>query len=217
MQGKIAQKRRNWYGAIEHYRTALRLRRRGGNSRLIAWSLVDLGTALSLVEDYNEAIDCFEEASAVLETMVDPLHQAIAQMNIGTVQLKNAKPYEAIRWYRLAVQTFLDCQDSYSLAQIYNNFGLAYSDLRAWDEAEKSLETSVQFWQKVNECSSLVNSIDSLGVVLMCWGKYTAARHQFQRARGLLGRLRGSPDYTRLNSLLTKHEAELADLEKKGR
>ena len=207
----IAIDKRAWPEAAEWCRKSLSLWEQQNDRRMMGRSLTILGDALESMKRYAEAITVYERAIALLEEVHDPVHQAMAQMNLGTVYLWREHPRQALEVCRPTERIFRQVQDRLHLAHVNHNIGLAYRQLQEWDEAEAAYLLSIEQYQKVGNMAWLVNSMDGLGLVYLEQGQLAAAKKTFEEARKCLAQLEGEPRYEHLLKMVTVHLQETFD------
>ncbi|MBK8045917.1 MAG: tetratricopeptide repeat protein [Anaerolineales bacterium] len=128
--GVLAQTHHEWLESKVHFLEALRLSEAHPfhNPRMIAWGLLNLGTAHRRLEEQAQALDCYVRAVELLEQIGDRVHAAVARMNIGNLHLLAERPQVALEWYQTAEPVFRQVRDEVRLALIYINMGIAWRD-----------------------------------------------------------------------------------------
>ncbi len=162
----IADDRAEYNRAIALHQQAVALWRSSGNTRMLAWSLRDIGGMLDKVGKIEEAIEHLEEALALFDTFDDPIHQASARMNLATVYLEADHPAKALRIYQEVEPVFRKLSDARRLAIVYTNLGYAYHQLGKLPEAKNSLENAVIRWKALGDPNRKANAQGELEKVL---------------------------------------------------
>lgn len=203
--GLIAIDQKRWQEAETYQRTALQIRTTQGDQRKIAWSLQNLGYALSGQDNYTASIACYDEAIALLESIEDSANCATARMNLGTVYYHDKQPHKALEVYELIEHTFRQISDTYNLAKTLLNKGLAYLALHNWLEAENTFIASITLFQNIGDLSWRLNALDGLGLVYLDWGQYDQAVATFERILAELPQISDTPRYEYLARVLPGH------------
>ena len=199
-----------WKEAAAYYQQALDLWREHGETRMVAWNLTNLGTALRQMGAREAATERFEQALALFEQIEDPTNQAITRMNLGTVYLQTDRLAQAAQAYVEAEQVFRRMGDDLQLARVYNNLGLVYYAQQAWEQAEAALNSAIQTWIKIRDVPNEVNTLDTLAEVFRDSGRPEQARSTWLHALERLSTTPNAAAYPGLHRLVTKN---LADLE----
>ncbi len=113
-----------------------------------------MSTARSLME---KALDAFKASGAEKETKQ-------AEMEMGVIHLQSRNPAEAVPWFKLAMPH--SSTRKVDAAYVYNNLGIAYSELKKVEESLKAFEESVRLAEEAGmlraEGYALVNASDLL-------------------------------------------------------
>ncbi len=202
VQGMIAIDERRWTQAEEFHRQALLSFEKQGDRRRLAWSIQNLAYSLRGQSRHIEAITYYQHAIAILKDIQDPVHCAIAQMNLGIIYWMDGQSTKALEMYNLAEQTFIKCQDIYNLAKVFNNKGLQYMHLRDWPQAEKSFLHSAALHEKIGDINLRLNALDGLGLVYLGQGQSDKALATFTLILTALPLINGTPTYNYLTKVL---------------
>lgn len=133
--GLVAIDRQQWEKAERYHRDALQIRQTQDDQRKIAWSLQNLGYVLRGQKKYIEAINCYEQAIAILEDIRDIGNCANVRVNLGIVYWLIGQLTKALEMYGLAEQVYRHLYDIHNLANTLNNIGLAYLKLEDWSRS----------------------------------------------------------------------------------
>lgn len=168
--GMVALYQRRWADAEAQHKQALDFRLRGENARTIAWAYQNLGLVYLRESEYGsqnrlqEADKWLRQAVEMLESLADPYHLALAQNNLGTVQLRLGNYSEALSLYQQASSALRPLGGQRTLAWIYNNLGLLYLQLAEPERAEAVFRDGVAIYVRLDDHQARLNT--QHGVVL---------------------------------------------------
>lgn len=168
--GMVALNQRRWADAEEQQKLALDFRLRGEDQRTIAWAYQNLGMVYLMQSEYGhqnrlrEAEEWLRPAVAMLESLSDPYNLALAQNNLGTVQMRLGNYLEALPLYQQAGSALRTLGGQRVVAQIYNNLGLLYLSLAEPARAETVFRDGVAIYLNLGDHQSRLNT--QHGVVL---------------------------------------------------
>jgi tetratricopeptide (TPR) repeat protein len=180
--GHVALDMRDWQAAHDYFRQALARWRSGGDRRMIAWGLSNLGMAMRRLNDHTGAQASFEEAIALFGDVDDPVHEAVARMNLGNVYLMTGHPQQALDHYLAAEPVFQLVQGTMRLATVYLNIGMAYRRLGQWADAQRTLQASIHLYEQLALPAAVANVIDELGLTYHDQGLLEQAVAEFEKA-----------------------------------
>jgi tetratricopeptide (TPR) repeat protein len=206
--GVIAIEHNCWQEAEDYHRKSLHLSDKEGNQRRIAWCLQNLGYALRGQARFAEAIDCFERALAILNSIRDTYHWAIVQMNIGLLYYYQNQAGEALRCYLQSIEVFRKARDNLYLAKAHNNLGLAYWSLNKWPHAEQAFLNSIHLYASLGDESWRLNAADGLAMTYLAQKLYAQAIAVLEPAIAALPQVVDTPNYDYLQRSLTEHLRE---------
>ena len=207
-QGMIAIDHYRWQEAEALHRKSLQLSEKAGDKRGIAWYLQNLGYALRGQARFAEAIDCFERAAAMLDSLQYTYHWAIVQMNIGLLYYDQDQPGEALRAHLQALEVFRKASDNLCLAKVHTNLGLAYWALHKWPQAEQAFLSSINLYASLGDESWRLNAVDGLAMVYLAQKRYVETIAVLEPALTALPGVVGMPNYAYLHRSLTEHLRE---------
>jgi tetratricopeptide (TPR) repeat protein len=210
VRGNIACEQYDLDQAAIYFIQARVLSEQSGDIRLHALSLLNLGRVYHQQSLYKQAQEFYEWAIDIFGDLGDPVNLAVAQMNLGTIRMHSNDFGGALRRYEEAESTLRRCHgDRRYLGMIYNNKGMAYTELGDWQRAEEAFEASIAIWEELKNHPARLNAEDNLGVVYLNRGAYTQAAKIFERALAELDDLqRNLPELEELHEELTSHLQE---------
>jgi tetratricopeptide (TPR) repeat protein len=204
--GMIANDQERWEEAEAYHRQAIQLcERQGGDQRLLAWCLQNLGYVLSGQNRLAEAVVYLERASAILTTLQDHYHWAIVQMNLGRCYRYGLRPADSVVCHQQAEVIFRRASDLLNLAGIWTNLGLDYYTLAEWEAAEKSFSYSAMLYGELGDEGWRLNAVDGLGMTYLASQMYAKAVAVLEPAVAALPQISHLPNYSYLLHSLSKH------------
>jgi len=212
VQGEIANDNDQWIEAVRLFEQSLKLWRRAGNQRMIAWNLTNLGVALRSLGSYQSAINHYTEAIDTLGDTNDPVHWAVTHMSLGNVFLTLHDSQEALRLYTLAEPVFQKTQEQLRLALLDNNRGIAHRELKQWEQAKAAYQSSIQRYQLIGNVELETNATDGLGLVATGQGAYEEAVDIFNHAVNLLKQFEAEPGWPYLHKEVQRHLQDAREL-----
>jgi tetratricopeptide (TPR) repeat protein len=144
--------------------------------------------------DVAAAVACYERAIACYEERQERVQQAITCIGLGGLYAGLADGAQALGWLAQAEQILLPLGDTYHLAMLYTNYGIAYRLLRQWQPAVDALQKSLAYSGELNDFARQINSLTELATVYHEWGKPTLAQQPLTQAQNALNHLPDWPD-----------------------
>jgi tetratricopeptide (TPR) repeat protein len=211
VRGVLATTTGDWSAAENHFRTALGLWEDAGGAppRMVAWSRLNLGTALRRLQRLDEATECYREAIEVLRGLGDFVHAALARNNLGNLHLDRGEPAEALACFQAAEPPFRAAGDQLRLALVYSNQGVALHALGDLRGAERALGAGVERWRILGHKAGLAEALCDLAQVLAAAGRTTDALVMLQDAQEQLQALPSSPNRARIEAAVAAVRAAI--------
>jgi tetratricopeptide (TPR) repeat protein len=154
--------------------------------------------------DASAAVVCYERAIACYEASHEQVQQAITCVGLGGIYAGLADGAQALLWLAQAEQILLPLQDTYHLAMLYTNYGIAYRLLRQWPQAVDALHKSLAYAQELGDQERQVNGLTELATVYQACEQVSQARHTLIQAQNLLDQLSTWPDAAHYQALITQ-------------
>ena len=173
--GLIAVEQWQFEGAEKNHRKALTIRQKHGNIRLIAWSLQNLGVALSRQENFAEAIQHYEDALELLESIGDTGNLGIVHLNLGLAKHYANRFFDALRNYANASTIFKTLNDRANIARLLMNQGLTHFALNELSDAEICFSSAVQLFSEQSNDMHRLNATDGLIMTEIAQQNFTEA------------------------------------------
>ena len=166
----------------------------------IATNYNQLGCCHFLIDDYNAALESFEQAIKIREEhVVDSEDKVQCLVNKGSACFKMNQNIEACKAFRSALdlRKLLGIEDHEDTATIYDFLGENHLVLGELSEALKARHQSLQLRKKhLGDHTLTAQSFASTGCVYFQMGEYEDAREHFQHAANLLKSLLGDHEKT---------------------
>lgn len=196
--GLVAYDRRQWSEALAYFEQALALYRGVGDSYQIARILTNQGVVLQRSGRLDEAEARCQEAIQQFQTADDQIEIYKAMMNLGNVLLMRQAYEAAIKQYQVTLPIFKQFHFLIDLGNIYNNLGMAYSELADWPAAEAYFTAALDLAYKRGNSYYLANLLDNFGTMLIKAGQYGRAREVLSQALETLNSASHNPASDRL-------------------
>jgi len=207
--GSVALDRRQWQRARDAFEQALHQLSDGQDHRLLAWACVNLGVALVHLEHVPEAMDCYLRGIELFQRVGDPVHCAVARMDLGVVYAMRGEPWPALAQYAEAEPVFRKTADVNRLAMVYNNIGYAHGLLRQWAEAEHFYRLSTERARESGNIAEAANALDNLGMACAAQGRQRDAVVAFEAALRELAKAKDDSGCQALLDEVTAHLEEV--------
>ena len=204
VRGSIALDQKDWQNAENFFDHSLTLWKKTEDKRGVAWGWTNLGTAFRVLKKHNDAISCYLEAIALFEEVSDPVHQAVARMNLGNAYLDLDQPKKALKFYNLSEPIFYDAQEWLRLAKVNLNKAIAYQYLKNWPQAECACLSSIEQWRQIGSISSMVKASISLAEIYIDQGLHKKASEVLHDADNELQQIEDEIGYDELSNIITK-------------
>jgi tetratricopeptide (TPR) repeat protein len=211
--GGLALTRRQWHRARVHSMQVLCLLQTSEDWRLLAWACVNLGVAHVQLQQYQEGMAWYHRSIELFDRIGDPVHRALAALNLGVIFAMTGQPAAALVQYAQAEPVFRRTADVRRLAMVYNNIGYAQGQQERWAEAEAAYRLAVQYHKESGNLAGRVDSLDNLAQSLEALGRAGEATVVLRQALDALATLPADAGYPHLSQMVTAH---LASLEANG-
>lgn len=132
--------------ALQYYRRGLEAIEQGrvGNAELKLWVYKGLGNEYFAQARYQEAIGCYRKALAEAENCNNKRQQGLAAGGLARAYQQQGDVFRAKTYYGQALHILEEYGNQQLLAQIRALYGLALTNLAAFEEAEYQLHLSLE-------------------------------------------------------------------------
>jgi CHAT domain-containing protein/Tfp pilus assembly protein PilF len=145
--------------AIQYTRAAGRYFEQIGNQYNFSASLLNIGSIYSSLGDYSRAIDYFHRSAELKEKIGDQYGLGMTLESMGNIYLQLDSLSRAIGLFRQSLAIADSIGDKPTVARNHLHLGLIAVKHKRYNEARRSLQTSLQFFQtermKRNEATVL--------------------------------------------------------------
>lgn len=197
--GMAALNRREWATAEVQQRQSLAFRQKCGEPRTIAWAMQNVGVVLLQQSEYGgmdrlaEARQWLEDAIAILDSLPDPYHSAIARNSLAIVQARMGHLHEAAALYCQAETVFQSTHSPEWLARVYNNLGLVYLHDGQPVDAERNFRAGVELYRQMENDVARLNTQHGIVLALLAQERYAEAAILCEIGLGELDVLQAAP------------------------
>ncbi len=205
----LALTRRQWHRARMYCMQALCLLQTSEDWRLLAWTCVNLGVAHVQLKQYQEGVIWYHRSVELFDRIGDPVHRALAAMNLGVILAMTGQPAAALLQYAQAEPVFRRAADVRRLAMVYNNIGYAHGLQGRWVDAESAYRLAVRHHAESGNLAGKVDSMDNLAKSLEAQGRVEEAVTVLRQALDELTQLSLDAGYPHLWQMVTAHLAVL--------
>ncbi len=153
----------------------------------LARSLNDLASIYLIAEEFEQAIQCYEEALEILEASVNELDKALIFTNLGALYFRQGCLIEAELAFRQANSPYLRRSPQYFYhALVANGLGNVLLEQGRFDEAIIYLEEARRLWHVTDDKVNLANTLGALGEVHAMKGQTSIALSLYNETISLL-------------------------------
>jgi len=212
VQGMVAMGQRKWQQAEQFHLKALAIFKQIQDFRKAAWSMQNVGYALSELGHLDEALRYFTQAADSLIQLEDQYHWSIVQMNLGLLHLRRAEATTAQQCLSIALKTFEKHGDKLNQARVLTNLGLSYLHLQDYSTAQDVFCRAANLYETLGDRIWQINALDGLALAFIGGQQYTQAISIIEEALEIMPEIETSSYYHNLLDKLTSHrqEAQLA-------
>jgi tetratricopeptide (TPR) repeat protein len=163
--------------------SALQRAKSSGMPKLEAYVYTSTGRLYNYMNDFNKALDCYEQALKIHRVEKSPSDEISTLVNKGNTYFRTYEYQRAQKCYKEALHTYTkDPTGERTLADIYNNLGSTSGILGNYDEAREYFSRSMRIYEKANDNYSIAYCLNNLGTVEYSRKNYAGAREYLQKA-----------------------------------
>lgn len=200
--GMIEYGRRNWLLSETYHRQSIAEFERAKDNRRIAWGWQNVGIALMEQERYTEAIEHFNHALVILDSIQDSYHKAVVLVNIANTNYRSNQHENIIPRLIEAESIFSQSADYQNLARLYIIWGLTCDKLDKLEDSEGKLLTAIDYYQKIGDLALEINALDALAKNYIRRHKTTDAIALLRQGNTKLATISTHPMYSTLQKLI---------------
>ena len=164
--------------------------------------LVDLGLTYNGLGNKQQALECYEEALALIHRIGDKLGEATTLNNIGGVYSDIGEKGKALVHYTEALLLIRQVDNKILESSILHNLGCAYSDLGDKEKALAYFWEVLPVFRQAEDRSREAMTLNSIGVVYHALGERGKALRCYEEALPLFRQIGDkSGEATTLNNM----------------
>lgn len=162
------------------------LARRRGDSRLLVEALANLGVMHYFRGEYAAALEFYERAAAMGESLRLTAELANIYNNLGFVQFRLRRPPDAERAFLRAIELHRGYGALASLVAPYNGMGNVLLEQARFDEAAGYYRRALALAEEIGDRTNVGMCYAHLGRCASLQGRYADAKHEFNMALNAL-------------------------------
>ncbi len=169
--------------ALDAHLKGLELRQKFDDSPLnIAYSFASVGGIYRMIEDYETAMDYFQNAFKIRTENQDTLGMAHSNVGIGRVYEKTNDLDKALNSYEAALNLYKHIEFHSFISNTYRLIGSVYTKKGAYEKANSSFEEAAQIAVERNNFGRLGFIYNNMGELYFKQKKYDRAIEYFKES-----------------------------------
>lgn len=172
-----------------------------------------LGTVYRYQSKYQESLEVYSDALALVDTLKQPDRMAAISTNKAVVYENMGDFSEAISLYHKGIEFAEATGDSIFLATALNNLGEAYNDRSDYESARQYLKESLSISKALGLKNSMLLSYNNLGNTERFLGNYEKALELYQQGLSLHSDIRPDTPALQLSHNLGRLYADMGELD----
>ncbi len=142
--------------------------------------LIQKGTALSYLNQYEQAEKIWKKALNLNEKRNNKLVAAQIKLSLGTIQLQKGNFSKALVLFEESKEIFQKFGDTIGLAKAYHNIGVLFSSTEKLEAALAAFETARTLEESLGNKAGLAKTLHQLGVLHQKKGNLSNALANFE-------------------------------------
>ncbi len=173
---------------------SMKLLRLSGKSqyRYKALAYYNLGEVHFYKEQYNDALNYYNNAHPYFELVKDSIMLSANYSNIGLINYYKSNYNEAIKNYENSLAIDINLNDSIGIAKTYQNMGLVFGDWGNTDLRTSYLKKALEIYNKLEDKGHIADINLNLGVTYSQDGNYKSANKYYKAALNVYSELNDS-------------------------
>ncbi|NHF60032.1 tetratricopeptide repeat protein [Flavobacteriaceae bacterium TP-CH-4] len=132
--------------------------------------------------DYLKAMQGYRKALKILDTITrEPYRKADILRNIGKLNTRQGNLDQALKYFELALETYLEIEDHVYAASTYSDIGAVHSDLDDEIRAIEFYKKGLEIGESSNNESVAIISLGNIGIAYKNLGNYDLAIENLKR------------------------------------
>jgi len=175
--------RSEWRHADEVFSEAMDLRMRfEPGSDALAESLFCLAQALEWQYQYDQAVNCLEQAREIYQQTGSILGEANCIKRLGDIESRQSHHEEAQAYYQAALSLSQQAGDVLGMANCIQRMGNIAQQRSQHKQAQALYEAALPLYHQVGDALGEANCIRNLGDVAVACSQYEEARARYEAA-----------------------------------
>ena len=179
--GKLHFYSNNLEKAQEKLQEAEKLCLSSGN-QLYGYILEDLGDIYHQLDEFNNAVACYEKALKLHQDNNDVLHEGNSYLGLGYLSLRQGKIDEALMLYQSAIRCHEEVNTPLRLGSDYDGLGQVYMQQNRSIEAESAFQNALKFHRTANSFLAQGHDYVNLGKLYLKLDKLDDAKDACEKA-----------------------------------
>ena len=179
--GKLHFYSNNLKKAQEKLQEAEKLCLSSGN-QLYGYILEDLGDIYHQLDEFNNAVACYEKALKLNQDNNDVLHEGNSYLGLGYLSLRQGKIDEALMLYQSAIRCHEEVNTPLRLGSDYDGLGQVYMQQNRSIEAESAFKNALKFHRTANSFLAQGHDYVNLGKLYLKLDKLDDAKDACEKA-----------------------------------
>ncbi len=163
--GEVQNFKGDYSTAAKYYTESLKIGKQSGDEQKQAKALANLAMTLVKTADYSEAIRYMNKALVINRKLNLKREYAVGIQNLGVIYRNAGNSDSAIVFYRQAYQIMSELKDSLNMVLVRYNIGNILKNQQKFDEAEKEMNSIIQFCEQKNITEGQVYALSALASI----------------------------------------------------
>ncbi|GAB6039507.1 tetratricopeptide repeat protein [Endothiovibrio diazotrophicus] len=180
--GRVAEARRDWDAAEEHYRKALAIKIDVNDRHAQASTLHQLGRVAEERRNWDAAEEHYRKALAINIDFNDRHAQEITLHQLGIIAQERRDWDAAEEHYRKALAIQIDFNDRHAQASTLGQLGILAQERHDWDAAEEHYRKALAIKIDFNDRHAQASTLHQLGTIAQLRRDWDAAEEHYRKA-----------------------------------
>lgn len=172
--------------AIDYGNKAITLGNKTQFLKGIAQAYNDLGIIFYDKENYDSAIQLYQQAARIRERLKDELGIASLYNKIGIIYQRQGVFDKALENQFNALSLYEKNKNDYGISYSLNNIGIINQNMGQYDEAAKYQKQSIRIKEKINDVQGIAGSYINLANIYYIQEQYDTSEFYYLKAIDLL-------------------------------
>ncbi len=182
-QGWVCLKLGDNLGALRYFREGLNAAEASKDAGRIAFINRSLGSFYNVQKEFDKSIPHIKRALEMFTVLKDSAQMSDCQFTLGNAYSGLGQPENAIEYYKMTLPIARQKGDLLTEALISENWGMALSQMKHFDEAFSKLEAAQRLLERLDEQIELAYLHLTIGAVYLFKGDTARAIGPLEKAR----------------------------------